>query len=713
MQRALRLESIIVLRRFSLSAFALSFEWLADQLFEQRDHIFLWIPVFFAVGIGAYFLLPFEPPLALGLMFWLFSVCLHVFSKGFLRYLFFALVLICSGFMVSSLRTVTVDTPVLVKQIKFADVSGHVVLVEPMEEGGGSRVVLSNLFIDGMARDETPRKIRLRLRHDDNVFVGQRIKTLASLTPLSAPVVPGGFDFRRYLYFEGIGAVGFIYKAPEILKDTPTRFEIIEQWRGFISERIRASLTTQHASVALALIVGQKNALSNEDRQVLRDSGLAHMLAISGLHVGLVSGVLFFILRFFLAAFPVIALNYPIKKIAAVFAFMGAVFYMLLAGMTVPTQRAVLMSGVVFLAILMDRSPVSLRLVAFSALLVLFFRPESLLSASFHMSFAAVTCLVYFYDLTRNFWSRHYTNSNWSRRAMLYFLTVCITTLIASIATAPFALHHFGQVSFIGSVANLVAVPLFAFLIMPFALLSTLLTVVGFEYWPLQVVGAGIELVMGVAYWASELPYAIYKSVSWNFWSFVAFICSGLWIILWKGYGKLLALFPALLSIQLSQAYILPDFLLSPSHKLFSYADDDDLYVSTRRNDKFVLKRWEEYYGLEEGSATKLTNKGVLENNNRNYICGEVGCRFNINGQNISFLRHSYAQVEECIWADVLISVNPVDKDGCASPHIVDKFDTWRWGAHAIWILPSQVRIERTQDYIGTRPWSAYNHQDR
>lgn len=712
MQSALRLDSIIAIRRFSLSAFSVSFDWLAEQLFSQKDQVVLWVPIFFSLGIGVYFLLPFEPPLALGLVFWGMALAVHVIMHRSLRFVSLATFLMVSGFLISSLRTSFVDTPILDKKIKIVDVSGQVVSIEPMEEGGGSRIVLSQLDIAKLSATDTPRKIRLRLRADEGIQVGQRVKVLASLTPPSAPVVPGGFDFRRYLYFQGIGAVGFIFKAPEVLEAAPPRFMVIEQMRGFIADRIQSALEPQQASIALALIVGQKNALSEEDRQALRDAGLAHMLAISGLHVGLVSGALFFFLRFGLAAIPPLALRYPIKKIAAIFAFAGAVFYMLLAGATVPTQRAVLMIGIMFFAILMDRSPISLRLVAVSALVVLLLKPESLLSASFQMSFAAVTCLVFFYDSSRDFWSRQYSQIDWFRKVMLYFLGVCITTVIASIATAPFALYHFGQVSFIGSLANLVAVPLFAFLIMPFALIGTVLTGLGLEYWPLQIVGAGIELMLDVAYWAADLPGAILRSSVWSFWSFVLFVASGLWIIMWKSWGKFLAVAPLCCSFILAQQYVLPDILVSASHKLFAFKSGDNIYASSGRNDKYVLERWEEFYGLEEGSSVALPHKGSAKNLREFYQCGEHGCRFEIKDQKISYVRSPYVQREDCAWADVVISVYPFDKGGCSARVIIDKFDSWRSGAHALWVSNSDVRIEHVAETSSKRPWSAYGQRD-
>ena len=175
------------------------------------------------------------------------------------------------------------------------------------------------------------------------------------------------------------------------------------------------------------------------------------------------------------------------------------------------------MITIVFLAIILDRSPISLRLVAASALVVLALRPESLLSVSFQMSFAAVTSLVYFYDVTRKLWTELYTQAGFIKKAALYFIGICVTTIIASIATAPFALYHFGQVSFIGSAANLVAVPLFGLLVMPAALFSLLLMPSGLDAWTLPLMGQGIAGMLDISYWAAGLPNAVVRNAMWPF----------------------------------------------------------------------------------------------------------------------------------------------------------------------------------------------------
>lgn len=700
-----------------------------EQIESQRVQLFLWAPVIFACGVGTYFALPSEPPITLTLFGFILALCLYILGRGFspaYAQFFLACVLFASGFSASVYRTHSVATPILNHKIRATSITGNIRQLEKLDEGAGSRLILDHLEIEDLSPQETPRRIRLTLRKDANIRVGERVRLLAGLNPPSGPLISGGFNFRRYLYFQQIGAVGFIYNPPEILEHDSASNSFIEPLRQRIETRIYEVLPPDKASIAAALLVGKKNAISDEDRQAVRDAGLAHMLAISGLHVGIFSGSLFFIFRFLMACLPFLAMRYPIKKIAAVLALAGAVFYMFLAGSTIPTQRSVLMIGIVFLAIILDRSPISLRLVAASALFVLAFRPESLLSVSFQMSFAAVMSLIYFYDVTRGFWIKTYAHATLLKRIALYFLGICITTLIASVATAPFSLYHFGQVSFIGSASNLVAVPLLGFLVMPFALLSLILMPFGLDAPAVHVMGYGIEGMLEIAYWAAGLPYAIIRNPMWPFASFIAINLASLFVMLWTGWGKLLGLPFLMWGIFASQNMVMPDILVDASHKIFMFKEGDNLFTSTRRSQRFVLENWEKLYGFPEKSAILLDYKGRArkdkkQNNNpdnnqkNNHQCGEQGCRFMMKDTQVSFVRAPYILKEECAWADLLISVEPLPDDlNCAASYVVDKFDTWKNGTYALWVgeskelSPDKQRItaRSTGSIQPTRPWN-------
>lgn len=692
--------------------------YFMDALRAQKDNFVLWVPVFFAFGVGTYFLLHSEPPLSLSFVFWGFFVCLFLilssqrsdFSDRPFTFRFMMCVLLfVSGFTASCLRTATVHTPMLEKVLGPISVTGNIVSLEPLDKGKGSRAILDRLNIEKLALNDTPKRIRLTIRKDELLSVGQRIEVLARLNAPSPPVIPGGFDFRRYLYFQSIGAVGFAYNTPEIIREAPRGlFLNFSDIRHSVTERITNALQEDQAAVAVALTVGKRGLLRDEDRDDIRDAGLAHMLAISGLHIGLVAGTLFFIFRFSMACFQGVALRYPIKKIAAVMAFGGAVFYMMMAGATIPTQRAVLTIAVVFLAILLDRSPISLRLVAFSAFVVLIFNPESLLSASFHMSFAAVTCLVYFYDVTRMFWSRLYTQSGLFKRVAFYFVSVCITTLIASLATMPFALYHFGQVSFIGSFSNLAAVPVLAFIVMPFGLISVVSMPLGLERIPLIVMGAGIDAILDLARWGAGLPHAVLRFHALPFVGFVGVICGFLFMILWKGPFKLFGLIGVGAGLFLCVAFKPADLLVASSHKLFGFWDENQnvLHVSSLRQERFVRGIWTEYYGIDKDNLQVLPHRGQDEQGTFS-TCGDQGCRFVLKGKNISFVRDAYAHDSACAWADVLVAQKPVRIKDCDAYIVIDKFDSWRHGAYALWIRSDgRYDIKRGADAYGLRPWS-------
>lgn len=684
------------------------------HLFHQKDQRFLWLPVILALGIGLYFSLPFEPPLTIITTIWLFLLSIRISIKTLpapLRSTLLILLLFVTGVLCGALRTNLVHTPIIDKPMRSVTVEGIVHNIEPLEEGKSSRIILTHLMIERLSEDKTPVFIRLKLRQDEGIKIGQRIKALASLNPPSHAVIPGGFDFRRYLYFQRIGSVGFIYNAPEILEPSHTIFDF-SSIRHRIAQRIETILPPRNAAIIEALSVGQKNALSNDDRQAIRDAGLAHMLAISGLHVGLVAGTIFFFIRLALSAFPTIALQYPIKKIAAVIAFLCAVIYMFLAGATIPTQRAVMMTGIVFLAVLTDRSPISLRLVAFSALIILIFKPESLISVSFQMSFAAVTALVYFYDVTRAFWIKSYTQSGFFQKLSLYFIGVCTTTVIASIATAPFAHYHFGQVSFIGSVSNLAAVPILAFLIMPAVLLSLLLMPFGVDFIPLYLCKLGSNAILEISYWAAGLPNAVITASSITHTAFIVFIASILFMILWKGWGKLIALPFILLAVIINTQSQKPDILIADTHKIFAFHDGENLYSTTKSAERFTLENWAKHYGLNKEEVIALPMKGE-NSDNLFHSCGEEGCRFTIKGKKVSYIRDHYALAQDCDWADIIISQDPIRPTKCKAPHKIDKFDTWKNGTYAIWIQDNKPQIETTANYTGNRPWSAYTQKQK
>lgn len=542
-----------------------------------------------------------------------------------------------------------------------------------------------------MSAEITPRKVRLRLRKDYEIRVGDKISALVELIPPSHPVQPNGFDFRRFMYFKGIGAVGFIYKDVEILETgNDTSFNSkIEKLRFAIGQYVHDILPNRLAGVITALIVGQRGGIDEKDQETLRAAGLAHLLAISGLHVGLICGSVFFFSRGLMALFPYLALRHPIKKYASAMAIFAGIFYMLLAGATVPTQRAMFMSGVIFFAIILDRSPFSLRLVSLAALMVLAFAPESLLSPSFQMSFAAVTGLIAFYEWAMPHIIEFNRQANWIKKLSAYFIGLCVTTLIASIVTAPFALYHFQHISALGSVANLIAVPLMAFLIMPMAVVAFVTMMFGLAEVPFILMGYGVQVIFETAVWAQNLDGAVLRLPAISLTIFLLYVFGLLFCVMMKGRLKLLGVVLLVLGVSFSIAPKEPDILISEDHKLVAYKNTNgNIFFNTARRNSFVAENWLQSWGKDKGDYQILGR-----NQHNNGKCDDLGCHFKIRRYKVALSYNSYSHVRDCSWANIIISQEPV-RIPCSSSIVIDRWDTWHNGAHALYLGDDITQVD-------------------
>jgi len=352
-------------------------------------------------------------------------------------------------------------------------------------------------------------------------------------------------------------------------------------------------------------MTGVRSAIPLSLMKSIRNSGLAHLLAISGLHVGLVAGILFIGLRALLALVPPIALRYPIKKWAAAAALLGALAYSIISGATVPTQRAFLMIGLVLAAVILDRRGLSMRMVAWAAAVILLLRPESLLGASFQLSFAAVTALIAAYEVLRN--RRVYGNAgrrSWFRVFLIYLGGVALTTLIAGAATAPFAIYNFNRMADFGLVANLVGVPVTALWIMPFAVAAFALMPFGLESIALAPMGWGLDVLVWVAKSVAAWPGAITLIPAMPTWGLAVVAIGGLWLTIWRTRWRLLG--GPLIVVGLASVFAVtpPDVLIGGRGKVMAVRSAGGaLMVSDARKSKFGQGVWLRRAGLEKGRS--------------------------------------------------------------------------------------------------------------
>ncbi|NQV56857.1 MAG: ComEC/Rec2 family competence protein, partial [Rhodospirillales bacterium] len=351
---------------------------LVKSLTDERDRWLLWLPVFLGTGIGFYFALTFEPvawaaPATLAAAAMVIFLCRN---NSTVLLISICIAVGALGFTVAEWRTFDARHIILDHQIGPTTVTGQIQRAEIFPDG--TRLTLERVRIATLGADKTPELVRIRLRgKPTNFFAGDWVQMRAKIGPPPPPVMPNAYDFQRALYFSGIGATGFAFGSAEPLRQASGAADTdigLGQWwqrsRQKLSGRIRSAIGGDAGAVASALITGDRSAIDAKTMAAFRNSGLAHLLAISGLHIGLVAGLLFFGVRAILALVPGFALTFPIKKWAALFAICGAFTYALIAGATVPTQRAFVMVGLVLTAVILDRQGISMRLVAGAAFII-------------------------------------------------------------------------------------------------------------------------------------------------------------------------------------------------------------------------------------------------------------------------------------------------------------------------------------------------------
>ena len=426
----------------------------------------------------------------------------------------------------------------------------------------------------------TPEAARIRLRGGQPpIRPGDRISLRALLGPPPPPAVPGGYDFQRQAYFDGLGAVGYSVGRASVLpteERSGLRVSVWFAWlRAIVGERIRAHLEGATAAVTTALLNGEQRAIPDRTMAAIRDSGLAHLLSISGLHIGMVAAIVLFVVRGALALVPWLALRFQIKKWAAAASVIAAGGYTLLAAAPVPSQRSFLMVAVVLLAMLVDRQGISMRLLAFAASVVLITQPEAMLGPSFQMSFAAVLALMSAYEFIRERKQMPDERASPSGRALIYLGGVILSTLVASTATAPYAAYHFNRFQVYGIAANMVAVPVTGFWIMPWAVATLLLMPLGLEGLGLIPLSWGIDVVIWVAEEVAAWHGAVVLLPAMPIWSLGLISLGGLWLCIWRRRQRWLGVGGIILGLAGMLTTNSPDLLVDGSGRLLATATKD------------------------------------------------------------------------------------------------------------------------------------------
>ncbi|MCI5048661.1 MAG: ComEC family competence protein [Aquisalinus sp.] len=641
-----------------------------------------------------------------------------------MRRLAIALSLFSLGFSAASFRTAMVATTFLSDDLRSYVVEGQILLIEDRLDS--ARYTISVSRTTNMSDTDFPDKVRLSWRGGrPDLVAGDRVRVQAMLSSPPEPVRPGGYDYARQLYFEGIGGVGYAVAMPlKLTTDTaPQRLSIfVENIRDRIATRISEALISvspEARAVCIALVTGKRDGIDDDTEQILRDAGLAHLLAISGLHLGLVAGILFGTTRWLLVWNEHIALHYPVKKIAALVALGGAFIYLFISGAAWSTQRAFIMTAVVFVAILMDRRGISLRNVAIAALLILIVRPEALLQAGFQMSFAAVTVLIAVYE-----WYSHnqltwrqriqtdYLQAGWIKKGLVYFGGLTATSVLAGLATAPFGIFHFNRYAAYGLAGNLLAMPVMAALIMPCAIIAILLIPVGLDWLMWRAMAFSVEIVLFFAASVSSLPGAVTDVAQVSSFAFYAIIIGGLILCLLRSPIRLAGAFVIAAGGLLALGSEQPDILVSRNGKNLALqlpiGEDRKLTPLSVSREKFTLENWLRANGEGENLTGTQTLRSVLREMPAHGACRRSTCLINFSdAHRILIDTRQNVPSLDCAQATIFILPNAAhnqSEDICEAT-IIDRAYIARSGALSIRLREGSPDILTNRVFRGNRPW--------
>ena len=669
--------------------------FVADKLFEQKDRLIAFLPILFGIGIGIYFLLPVEPSLWIAPVlaeiliitayFWRFN------REKLLILAIFGLILI--GFANIQLKSTYLKAP---DNILYANedvyIKGKITKIDSNYKGK-KRIVLQD--VKNFQDEPVNGTYRITLNHNyNNLKSGECVELAAKTFPLMHPNIVGGYQSDRKAYFEGINALGFsLVDAYPIECDEKTSLSDkiaakIYDIRMKIVDKINQNMKPQEAAVASALIAGVKDRLGQDLSVQYQNSGLAHFLAISGLHMGMIAFLAFFFIRFIMALIPPLALRYNSKKIAAVATIILSMIYFIISGMQIPSERAFIMTTVVLIGILFNREAISLRTISFAAFIVLLLSPQALVSASFQMSFAAVLVMTAFYESYSGSITRFFAKNRFYHYILGYFIGILLSDMVASVATLPFAIYHFHKVAVYTLLGNFLAAPIIGFVVMPCILLSLLLLPFGLQNSAYAGVSFGLELINRITAYVSSLPYAGFKIVAMPFWGFLLIICGGLWLCVWNAKWRRWGIVPVIIGF-LSIIFVrTPDFITNSESNVFALKDKTgELIIFPQKGNNFTQNVWLESLAQDKLSAEKknIMNK-ISSGKQKDFENSPIELNFDeqkcLYKKQIEFYKNGGVSINE---------------------KTVDTQENLGFSAY---IDDDSVHIKTVRDYIGHRYWN-------
>ena len=684
-----------------------------ERLRERQG--LLWCAFAFAGGIAVHGLMPEEPSwVLLSALLVLAFLATFVFRQR--KHLTLGAVLLlalAAGTTVATVRTAFVSAPRLAEEMNVT-VTGQV--LEWQEDASGVRLVLAVEQVGERpsAQIVFPEKVRVRVPAGSSGSVGDMVRLRARLFPPAGPVFPGGYDYSYRAYFDGIGATGFSFGPPEPagsreLSMSLRASAVIAQLREQMAGRIQSLLTEgPETALIVALLVGDRSGIGEAEEEDLRAAGLAHILAISGLHMALFAGGAYGVVLLLLAAIPSLTLHWQIHKTAALAALIAASFYLVLSGAAVATQRSFLMIAIVFMGILFGRRGLTLRSVALAGLVLLIIAPERLFAPGFQMSFAAVICLVAVYDMWRR---RPRSDFDESRRSNVgrnlalvlgkWVAGLFVTALVAGLATGIIGAHHFGRIAPYGLVGNMLGMPVFSLLVMPMGVLALVLMPFGLAALPLAAMSFGVSLLLKIAAFTAGLESGGGMFGRLEGTAAVLLLAALFAGLLLPGKRRLIAVLPLTAGLVLAASSKSPDIQIAASGSQLAARDEAGVLHFAGRQGSFAAELWLQAEGVPASAISSRKMKSPQRK------CDGDGCVIRAYGEpeeddpSVALHPIAIAQTKriealqtDCRKADLVVT-DLIVPPTCGAALVLDGRTRLARGAVSIWLAgPGDEQID-------------------
>ena len=598
-----------------------AWEWINSALEQERERWVLWIPCALSAGIGFFFSMWGDP---LAKIKWITAFCIAVGPCAALalrrknascafHFLSWALLWSCVGFALCAARTHRINPSPLTQPIPARWVTGT---VRSIDHPASKNRLFQRIVIDiekAVDKKIPPRAMITIRTQCQPLYVGNKIRLKAALSPAQGAYLPTGYNHSIALFFKGIGSVGFAVSRPRVLSKAQSGLSNV---RHQITRKIYEKMPRKTASLACGLITGDKAALPQNIREDFSQSGLSHLLAISGLHISALAGMAFFLCRFFLARWTALALSINIDRISGVLALALTGTYLVISGQSLSSIRAFSMSAASLVAMMVLRKRNAMRTLMLCAAAFLVLQPESLLSLSYQMSFVAVLGLLSFFEnrysttkkgalqtLSKKGRRIQKRGQKWTlkNRIKRAIHNSAISTSVVTFSLSSITAFHFSSVSFQGLISNILAIPLTTFVLLPlgFVCMASLAapwsSSLVFETW-----SRCLDILSSIAFFSShhlkELSLWTPRcSLSW----FVLQMAGLLWFLIWRRIWRFFGLGLWALAWLMGYALRCPSqILVDPSHRLVGYVDtaQKTLYLSSLRRGKWIAKKWSQAF---------------------------------------------------------------------------------------------------------------------